>query len=384
MKTGNSKTNKVLNRNTVLKMLALNAPVSRIELSKITGLTKMSLTNIISEFMDKGYVKEIGLDLSAAGKRKPILLELNDGAIKSIGINITRTYTEGCLFDIKGKVISREKVTYDFITKEELEKIILNLVEYFIKNNPDVLGIGVSAVGPIDSENGIILNPTNFYGIENVKITELLKSRFDVPVYLRKNTVCSVLAEKYYGTAKNEQNFAVINITHGVGCCGVVNGRILTGKNGHACEIGHLSIDLNGEKCACGNRGCLEIYANIPSAVKFYSNLLGKSSGNHDFSEVTEGYLKGEKNAVETINNMAKYVAAGIINAINIFDPETVILSGPVCSLGEKFLEKVKGNVGTVPIPSSRDTAKILFSSFGDDASLIGSAVLVFENEIYL
>ena len=67
MKTGNSKTNKVLNRNTVLKMLALNAPVSRIELSKITGLTKMSLTNIISEFMDKGYVKEIGLDLSAAG-----------------------------------------------------------------------------------------------------------------------------------------------------------------------------------------------------------------------------------------------------------------------------------------------------------------------------
>ena len=105
MKANNSKSNKVYNRNSILKMIALNAPISRIELANRSGLSKMSLTNIISEFKDEGLVVETGVDISASGKRKPILLELVDGALCSIGIHITRSFVEGCLADIKGTIL---------------------------------------------------------------------------------------------------------------------------------------------------------------------------------------------------------------------------------------------------------------------------------------
>ena len=269
MKPNNSKNNKVFNRNAVLSMLALEAPISRIELSNRTGLSKMSLTNIINEFSELGYIKEAGVDLTSTGKKKPILLELQDKCVCAIGINITRSHIEGCVCDIKGNIIRTRAIDFhgtlnDELLIEYLTEIISDLIE---TSNVKITGIGISCIGPLDLKKGRILSPTNFYGISNLDIVVPVKTKFNLPVYLKRNNDCAILAEKFYGIARGISNVIFLGISGGVGASAIINDKLIVGANGLSCEIGHTTIDINGEKCKCGNRGCLELYANTDKVI---------------------------------------------------------------------------------------------------------------------
>ena len=386
MKPNNSKTNKISNRNTVLKILALNSPVSRIELSRITGLSKMSLTNIISEFNELGFIKEKGLDVEATGKRKPVLLELTEKCICAIGINITRNYTEGCLTDITGKILYNKRVEYSDLNKDMLLDIVISLVGKIVNlGENNIVGIGISCIGPLDIENGIILSPTKFYGIENLNITEPVTDAFKLPAFLYKNTNCAVLAEKYYGLGKDKENFIYISVTKGVGCAAVVNGHQLLGKSGHACEIGHMSVNPDGEACACGNRGCLELYSNTVNTVNKFNQAVRDGaktsvSGKINFDKIVEGASNGDHLSSAILDDMCKYMAVGIVSAINTFDPETVIIGGDVATGGTELIKRLTNFVGNKPFPMKRHDVDIVISEFFDKAPLIGAAAIVFEN----
>lgn len=386
MIANNSKTNKISNRNNILKMLALYAPVSRIELARNTGLSKMSLTNIISEFNELGYIKEIGLDIEAAGKRKPVLLELCERAICSVGINITRNYTEGCLADITGKILYTKRMEYSSLDKESLLEIVSSLIWEIINlGDNNIVGIGISCIGPLNLEEGKILSPTKFYDIENVAIVDEMKEKFDLPVYLYKNTICATLAEKYYGLGRDKDNFIYISVTKGVGCAAVVNGNQLFGKNGYACEIGHISVNPDGEECPCGNRGCLERYANIVKTVKNFRQAVGNGektsvTGEITFEKIIAAAMEKDKLATRIIDDMCKYLAVGIVSAINIFDPELVIIGGDIASGGNEIIKRLKYFVGDKPFSAKRGRVEILISEFYDKAPVLGAAATVFEN----
>ena len=164
MNPNNSKNNKLFNRNAVLSMLALSAPISRIELANRTGLSKMSLTNIINEFNELGYIKEAGIDLSCTGKKKPRLLELNDGCVCAIGINITRSHLEGSVCDIKGNIITTQSIDFkEDLSGELLIEYITDMISGLIESaDVPITGIGISCIGPLDLKKGRLLNPTNF------------------------------------------------------------------------------------------------------------------------------------------------------------------------------------------------------------------------------
>ena len=243
MKANNSKTNKVLNRNIILKMFILNSPISRIQLSRNSGLSKMSLTNIISEFSDKGYIKETGVDVNATGKRKPILLEL------AIGISITRSYIEGCLADIKSNMLYSKRVELNKDTNEEkIVSIIGDLISTISNiSQTEVVGVGISSMGPVDTEHGKILGPTNFYGIKNFEIVKEVQKFTKLPVFLYKNTNCAALAERYYGGGRTNQNFVYIGVSKGLGAAAVIDDNLILGYNGCSCELGHITVNPDGK-----------------------------------------------------------------------------------------------------------------------------------------
>lgn len=386
MKASNSKTNKISNRNNILKILALNAPVSRIELSRITGLSKMSLTNIISEFNELGYIKEKGLDVEAVGKRKPVLLELTERAICSIGISITRNYTEGCLANITGKILYTKRIEYTELTTETLLEIVTTIISEILNlGDNNVTGIGISCIGPLDVSKGKILSPSKFYGIENINITEHISQKFNLPVYLYKNTNCAVLAEKYYGHGRDKENFVYISVTKGVGCAAVVNGNQLFGANGYACEIGHISVNTEGEKCSCGNRGCLELYSNTIGTIAKFKEAVknGRQTsvkGRITFPKILAGAAENDELSVEILDNMCKYIGVGITSAINIFDPETVIIGGNIAVGGDEIIKRLTAFVGNTPFSMKYRNVDIVISEFYDKAPVIGAATAVFEN----
>ena len=388
MKASNSKSNKVQNRNVILKMIALKAPISRVELSALSGLSKMSLTNIISEFKEEGLVFETGIDSSASGKRKPILLDLVDGAICSIGIHITRSFIDGCLADIKGSILfsKRAEITGNLQTKDLID-LILDLIKTIHNlSTHKIVGIGIASMGPLDLKKGMILNPTNFYGIENVPIVDIVKKIYpDLPVFLCKNTNSAVLAEKYYGTDKAIKDFAYIGVSKGVGGGAVVNDRLIIGSDGFACEIGHVSINPNGPRCSCGNKGCLEMYANIGAAVQYAEEKLDNGQKSIlrkpvTYEKILNAAKEGDFVAGAALDEQCKYLSIGVINMINLFDPKAVIIGNEIAMGGNEIIHRLQKYVSDTPISVKHHHVDIFVSKFYDKAPLLGSATFVFEN----
>ncbi len=391
MKASNSKSNRVQNRNVILKMLALSAPISRIELSTLSGLSKMSLTNIISEFKEEGLVVETGIDSSASGKRKPVLLDLVEGSMCAIGIHITRSFVEGCLADIKGSVLytKREELD-DSITAAHLVDLILNLIQTIHNlSMGKIAGIGIASMGPLDLEKGVILNPSHFYGIENIAIVDAVKAVFpNLPVFLCKNTNSAAVAEKYYGADKTIKNFAYIGVSKGVGCSAVINDSLISGAKGYACEIGHVSVNPEGPLCSCGNRGCLELYASTSAAEQFAEAEIkaGKKSSLSlpvTYEQLILAARRDDEVALRAIDRQCKYLSVGVINLINVFDPETVIVGNEIAIGGTDITNRIKHYVGTTPIAMKRHPVSIAMSKFFDKAPLLGSAAWVFENVFF-
>ena len=390
MKANNSKTNKISNRKFILKIFILNSPVSRIQLSKYSGLSKMSLTNIISEFTEKGYIKETGIDVNARGKRKPILLELEDGCICAIGINITRTYVEGCLADIKGNMLFTKRVELPCdADKNKLVEIVGELITIISNiSQKEVIGVGISAMGPVDTEHGKILAPTNFYGINNFSIVEEVKKFTELPVFLYKNTNCAALAERYYGGGRKNHNFVYIGVSKGLGAAAVIDDNLVLGTNGYSCELGHITVNPDGELCQCGNRGCLELYTNIErvivNAEKEIKNGIKTSLKLPiTFESIVDCAKKGDELCVKTLDNLCKYLSVGVVNAINIFDPSIVILGNDISTGGEEIISRLKKNVGNLPIGSKQHYVEIIMSKFYDKASLLGAATVVFDKLVF-
>lgn len=390
MKANNSKTNKILNRNIILKMFILNSPISRIQLSKKSGLSKMSLTNIISEFDEKGYIKETGIDATATGKRKPILLELEDGCICAIGISITRNYIEGCLADIKGNMLYSKRVELLEDTNEEkIVEIIGNLINTINNiSQTEVVGVGISVMGPVDTEHGKIIGPTNFYGIKNFEVVKEVQKFTSLPVFLYKNTNCAALAERYYGGGRTKSNFVYIGVSKGLGSAAVIDDNLVLGANGCSCELGHITVNPDGEVCQCGNKGCLELYTNMVSMVKKTEDVIKSGVETSLKLPVTfEGIIdcakKGDKLSIDTLDELCKYLAIGVTNAINIFDPEIVILGNDIATGGDEIISRLKKNVNTTPIGSKQHSVDIIMSKFYDKAPLLGAATVVFDKLMF-
>lgn len=378
MKPNNSKNNKLFNRNAVLSMLALDAPISRIELANRSGLSKMSLTNIINEFSELGYIKEAGVDLTSTGKKKPILLELQDNSVCAIGVNITRSHIEGCVCDIKGNIITTNQIDFHGDLNDELLiKYLTDIISELIKSsNVKITGIGISCIGPLDLKRGRLLNPTNFYGISNLDLVVPVKTKFNLPVYLRRNNDCAILAEKFYGIARGISNVIFLGISGGVGASAIINDKLIVGANGLSCEIGHTTIDINGEKCKCGNRGCLELYANTDRVVNAVKDQLTLEKVT--FKDVVVSAKDGNMKCNEELGNLTKYVSIAITNLVKVYDPRLVVLGNTITGAGPDVLRAIKKEVMT-----HCDFSNIEYSNFNEKAPLIGACTAVFDHKFF-
>lgn len=359
-------------------MLALEAPISRIELANRTGLSKMSLTNIINEFSELGYIKEAGIDLTSTGKKKPILLELQNNCVCAIGINITRSHIEGCVCDIKGNVIlTREIDFHKNLNGELLIKHLTDIISDLITSSKvKITGIGISCIGPLDLKKGRLLSPTNFYGITNLDLVVPVKTKFNLPVYLRRNNDCAILAEKFYGCARGISNVIFLGISGGVGASAIINDKLIVGANGLSCEIGHTTIDINGEKCKCGNRGCLELYANTDRVINAVKDQFDKEK--ISFKDVIELAKAGNKKCNEELENLTKYVSIAITNLVKVYDPRLVVLGNTITGAGSDVLRAIKKDV-----MNHCDFSNIEYSNFKEKAPLIGAVTAVFDHKFF-
>ncbi|KAF2959289.1 ROK family transcriptional regulator [Thermotoga sp. 38H-to] len=371
----NSPRIKILNKKSILKVIHENHPISRSDISEVTGLTPSSVTRLTKELIDEGYIREIGTMGKNSPGRRRILLDLRKNAFLSlvfdIGVNIT-TYGIG-FFD--GEVEPRgtfntpkEPVEFFNIVKEIYERIS---GEYRISR------ISLSVPGMVDMEEKKILLAPNLEW-ENVNIKELLK--VDVPVLADNEANLSMLAEKYHSEdLRNVKEAVFIIIREGVGTGLMIDGKIFRGPSFTAGEAGHMTVNMYSDRqCHCSNWGCWELVSSINWTIEQYGKELPGKNAIEKFQA-----LKQRNDAKRILMKFAENIAVGIVNLVNILNPELVILGGEVVDLGDSFLDIVKDFVHQRALKAAVKDLKIRTTEFRNISSnLVGAAVLAVEDII--
>lgn len=354
----NANTMREKNRRLIIDLIRKDE-LSRADIAKKTSLTKAAVSIIVDDLVKCGLVKEFKSAETGIGRR-PLCLTLNRELMYAIGLNITRSYAELGLVDISGKILCERRLSVH--PKKEAIKEIIGSIEAMIKESgvptENIYGIGVSAPGPVDTQNTTILNPTNFdeWHYENIGLR--LKKAFKTEVYLENISGGLALSEKYFGIAKDMTDFLLLIVSDGIGS-GIMNsGNLLR----NATEIGHTSIAYNGIECECGNIGCVEKYASV--------NAILKDTDYKSWKEV----IDAEDSTI--IEKEAGYLSCAIINAINLFGFDRIILEGEINYKPDKIISAIEKRLKNNTI--TKGNPKILSGSAF--SGVICAAVTVFDN----
>ena len=324
-KATNATSMKEKNKKLILHIIS-QKECSRADISRITGLTKAAVTMIIDELISEGYVEEYTSDYVGVG-RKPIYLKLRENSAYAIGVNITRKKYEVGIVNLCGDIVISEEFAIAK-PKEAIDKIKATISEQIKATdieNEKILGIGITTPGPVNYKENTILNPPNFSAWHNLKFD------FSPSIRLENIANAAALAEKYFGKCIDTENYIMITVDEGIGSGIIVDNKIYRGNSGRGNEVGHISIDYNGRVCECGNVGCLEKYASIPSILDGTGYSLWKEViDNADAALITQE---------------AGYLSFAITTVVNLFDISSILLSGDIAYKGEILATEIKKKV---------------------------------------
>lgn len=328
---------KQYNRRRLLGLLR-QKPTSRAELSRAMGLTRAAISLIADELIAEGVIRESSAqpDFSGPG-RTPTMLKICDGAYYAVGVSLRRSGCKVGLEDLAGSLLASQDVALSAALDvgDRVAKIaegVQALLEEAGIPRSRLLGVGVAAPGPVDREEGRLLNPPDFPGWENCPVTAMLEERLQVPVYLENDASAAAMYNYMEHDFPGKENFALLFVDCGIGSGIISGGKVLRSEGGFTPELGHTSIDFNGRKCSCGNRGCLERYASIDGLTE-------------EFGYQSWAALLESADREKALDREADYLAAGIINLCNVVRLEAVLLGGRLHSCSQELLPRLKSRV---------------------------------------
>jgi glucokinase len=298
----------------------------------------------------------------------------------AIGIDIGGTKTAIGIVAKDGQMINDSVILTDLTISpiqmiERMEQEILQLIEKASIKIEDILGIGVCAPGPLNAKKGVITCPPNLPNWIDVPIVEELEKRLSIPVKLENDANAATLSEKWIGAAQENDHFVYVTISTGIGAGLFLDGRLVTGSQGNAGEVGHIVIDNTKGTCPCGQKGCLEWLASGTAIARQGSEIIGKSLTT---KEVFELYKQGHPQMVPFIEEVFSYIGIGCVTIINMFNPEKIVIGGGVSQVGKPLFSAVRAYIEKNALnPSSRNTP-VVQSLLSGHVGVIGAAALIF------
>ena len=246
-----------------------------------------------------------------------------------------------------------------------------------------ITSIGIGVPGSFDKATCTLKFGTNL-GMNNVCFADAFRPDFGCTVQLDNDANCAALGEVTAGAAKGAKNMVMVTLGTGVGGGIIIGGKLYTGCNGIAGEVGHMVIRQGGECCGCGREGCLEAYASAASFVRFAEralaagrgSLLQEHAGHLNAKMICDAVDAGDALACELFDEYCVNLSCGLANFINIFQPEAIVLGGGLAGYGEKLLAPLRRLTLPQTFRSDGRNTEIVCASLGNDAGLIGAAML--------
>lgn len=360
-------------------------PVSRLQLHHVLGLSKMTISNLVTEYIEEGVLQTVssGTANASAGRRAD-LIEVVPNSLLTLGILIESSYIQIGIINLKGAILRSEqaKLSADDDESSFIRKMFMLIRMVVTDEYKDRLwGVGVSSIGPLDIKQGKILNPPYFNKIKDIDIVTPLKDHFNLPVYLENDVNVSGLAEMYFGDGQKYDSFVYVSVKAGIGSGIIVKNELFQGHNGFGGEIGHVTVHCDGMPCKCGNIGCLEKYASIPAILDWYAQQSGKtiSDQKSDWISLVDGATRGDELCIQAIDRMSDYLAAGLVTIVNVLDPQCIFMGGSIGPAHELIIPRLKEKIKKRRF-SPVGEIKVVHSSIPGISSFIGAAALVMEH----
>ncbi|GGM33436.1 transcriptional regulator [Paraliobacillus quinghaiensis] len=391
MQTGSFQWMKSLNKSIILNKILNNGPISRAQIAKETNLTPPTVGSIVKELMEQEIVEESAQGTSQGG-RKPTMLVINHRGFYVVGVDAGPKEIECILTDLSGKTISHfiSGITLP-ISKEEfletLNRCIHHLLEPHQKLKEKVIGIGVAMHGVVDVATGTALFAPNLH-LRDVPIKAALEKEFNYAVKVENDARALALGEVWFGQGKESESMIAVNIGNGVGAGIAIKGKLYHGNADIAGEIGHMTIDLHGKQCECGNKGCLQTVVSGPGIAE--RAIEGLDNGEksklqiiRDQGETVTGAMVhhvaqgGDTFAQQLLEEIGEYIGVGLTNLIHVINPSKIIIGGGVSKAGDFILEPIQNTIKQRAITEQAKQTKVVLSNLGDQATALGAVSLL-------
>lgn len=308
-----------------------------------------------------------------------------------IGIDLGGTNISAGIVDENGNILVKAstptmngRAAEDII--DDMSGLCSKLMEELKLEVNDIESIGVGMPGTMDKKKGISIYANNL-NFDNVNVVEEMGKRINLPCYIENDANCAAIGENVCGVAYGSKNLIYITIGTGVGAGIIINGKVFDGSFGGGGEAGHMVIVAEGEECTCGRKGCWEAYASA-SALRREGRIAAAKYPNSKIYDLVDGNIKlidaktvfdvadlGDEIALEIIDKYIKYLAIGLVNLVNIFQPEAIIIGGGVCAQGDKVIKPLI-EILNEKVYGKELKTKISIATLGNDAGIVGAAML--------
>ncbi|SDK02368.1 Sugar kinase of the NBD/HSP70 family, may contain an N-terminal HTH domain [Sediminibacillus albus] len=370
------------NKSLVLETIKDNYPISRAETANRTGLNKGTVSSLVSELISEQLISESGPGESSGGRR-PVMLLFNQLAGYSIGIDIGVNYLLGVLTDLQGNICNEKRMTYSKLSYEEIKTSLFAIIDELITSAPPspygIIGIGVGVPGTVSNTGEILLAPNLDW--KNIHLQAVLERKYELPVVIENEANAGAYGEKKFGAGKDADNIIYVSAGIGIGVGLILNGALYKGNNGFSGELGHMTIEVDGNKCRCGNKGCWELYASeqalLTNAVHSDIDLPAKEVTLENLANLAED---GDAKTIELFETVGDYLGVGINNIINIFNPEQVIIGNRMATSKKWLREPLITRMVNQTLWFQQKGLQIDFSELSTHSTALGMAAFSVEN----
>ena len=313
-----------LNERAIFELLLRSGTASRTDLIKSLGVTAPTVHKAVASLLEAGLVEEVGYDTTKNLGRPGMVYRVASKSVQVLGVALDVRQTTIISAGLDGAI--DESCVQRFDTPRTYAKLvdaIESRIRSFVDRDVQTIGIGISTPGELDVANQRILLSPNLHITDGQSLSADLRKRTGIDAIMYHETTGTCLSEWSHGAARGMRNFVMIGVYEGFGTSIVSDGRLLLGRDGMGGEMGHITVDVHGERCGCGNRGCIETVATDQAFARRVSARIGRAMS---IEEIIARAKSGELDVRRELNTTFDYLAIGAAAAINIFNPEAILL----------------------------------------------------------
>ena len=371
----------------IIQSLILSGNTSIADLAKEMELSIPTVTKLVSELLEDGYLLDIGKQ-NTNGGRKPNMYGLNPESGYFIGVDVQRKKLMLATIDFCGNIIDHEEVSYELENKPAALDVLCDTINMYIDNlsvpRDKILQVGVNIGGRVNTQSGYSYS---YFYFDERPLSQIIGERIGVSVSIENDSRAMIYGEYISGVIHGEKNILFVNMNWGLGLGIMIDGKLYYGKSGFSGEFGHVSAFDNEIICWCGKKGCLEtevsgyaihlmLFERIRLGSSAVLELKVKEDGDISLADIVEAIRMEDVLTIEIVEEVGMLLGRWLAGLINLFNPDLVILGGPL-SLAQDYLRlPVKSAMKKYSLNLVNQDTELKISQLGERAGLIGACML--------